>query len=208
MKKVIMEFIGTFFLVLTIGLTALSPEVGLFAPLTIGAVLIVMVYTGGPISGAHYNPAVTLAIYLSKKCTLKEVPYYIIAQLMGAILATYIVLFLTGTTESVVTLTFLPAFISEVLFTFALVFVILNVGFSNRSKGNAYYGIAIGLTVVAGIYAVGDISGGVFNPAVAISLIGMGITDLSTLGLYVGSQFIASVVAWKVFQIIEMKEAS
>jgi aquaporin Z len=205
MNKYLMEFIGTFFLVLTIGLTSIAPSIGLFAPLAIGAVLIVMVYTGGPISGAHYNPAVTLGIYLSKKCPLNNVPFYLLAQLLGAVLAAYCVILIKGSVGSTAPIEVLPTFLAEFLFTFALVFVILNVAFSNRSKGNAYYGIAIGLTVLGGAYAVGSISGASFNPAVTIGLIIMKLSHLSTIGIYLGSQCLGGILAWKTFQIIESK---
>ncbi len=206
MKKYVMEFIGTFFLVVTIGLTSITPTIGPFAPLAIGAILIVMVYTGGPISGAHYNPAVTLGVYLSKKCPLTDVPFYLLAQLLGAITAAYCVMCTTGATGIASTIRTLPTFIAELLFTFALVFVILNVAFSDRSKGNSYYGIAIGLTVLSGAYAVGSISGGAFNPAVTIGLILMKLSTLSTIGIYLASQFLASILAWKAFQLIESNE--
>jgi len=202
MKKYVMEFIGTFFLMLTIGASVISPSIGLFAPLAIGTILIVMVYTGGPISGAHYNPAVTLGVYLSKKCSLKEVPYYLLAQLLGAVLAAYAVLFMKGS-GNISPISLVPAFIAELLFTFALVFVILNVAFSKRTAGNHYFGLAIGMTVLAGAYAVGNISGAVFNPAVAVGLIVMGLSDLTTIGVYLGSQLLGGVLAWQAFRIME-----
>ena len=202
MKKYVMEFIGTFFLMLTIGASVISPSIGLFAPLAIGTILIVMVYTGGPISGAHYNPAVTLGVYLSKKCSLKEVPYYLLAQLLGAVLAAYAVLFMKGS-GSIASISLVPAFIAELLFTFALVFVTLNVAFSKRTAGNHYFGLAIGMTVLAGAYAVGNISGAVFNPAVAVGLIVMGLSDLTTIGVYLGSQLLGGVLAWQAFRIME-----
>ena len=84
MNKYIAEFIGTFFLVLTIGCTVIGAGSGVIAPLAIGAALMVMVYAGGHVSGAHYNPAVTLAVWLRGRCEAKDVVPYWIAQIAGA----------------------------------------------------------------------------------------------------------------------------
>jgi aquaporin Z len=203
MKKVLVEFIGTFFLVLTIGLAVLSPTLGSFAPIAIGFVLIAVIYAGGPISGAHYNPAVTLAVFLAKKCTLRESIHYLGAQLLAGVLAACGALYMTGVTGSPPVLEMGPAFLAEVIFTFALVFVILMVAFSKTSKGNQYFGLAIGFTVMAGAYAVGAISGGVFNPAVAVALNIMSLSEWSMMGLYLGSQLIGSLLAWRAFVYIE-----
>jgi len=124
MRKFVMEFIGTFFLVLTIGFSI--PAIGAWAPLAIGVILTVMVYAGGHISGAHYNPAVTIGVWLRKKCSLQEVPLYIAAQLLGGVLAGFSVLYTTGVRPSASPLGDpLASFIVEFLFTFALVFVVL-----------------------------------------------------------------------------------
>ncbi|HIN78730.1 MAG TPA: porin, partial [Gemmatimonadetes bacterium] len=120
-------------------------------------------------SGAHYNPAVSIAVFLRGSLEKSDLLPYIAAQLLGAWLAASAVLAVTGAT-------FAPApgagyetlavLLSEVLLTFALVLVILNVATSPTTEGNSYYGLAIGFTVLAGAYAVGPISGGAFNPAV------------------------------------------
>jgi aquaporin Z len=93
MKKYIAEFIGTFFLVLTIGLAVIGAGASVIAPLAIGAALMVMIYAGGHISGAHYNPAVTLGILIRGKLNAADVLPYIIAQLAGAAVATVVVKF-------------------------------------------------------------------------------------------------------------------
>ena len=98
MKKYITEFIGTFFLILTIGCTVIPGLPLVIAPLAIGAVLMVMVYAGGHISGAHYNPAVTLAVFVRGRCDAKDVIPYWIAQLLGAVAAAFTVVFLVGKT--------------------------------------------------------------------------------------------------------------
>src|SRR5213593_3736197 len=91
MNKYIAEFIGTFFLVLTIGCTVIGAGAGVIAPLAIGAALMVMVYAGGHISGGHYNPAVTLGILIRGKLQPADVVPYWIAQLGGACIAALLV---------------------------------------------------------------------------------------------------------------------
>jgi aquaporin Z len=169
MAKLVTEFIGTFFLVLIIGLSVLSGSA--YAPLAIGAGLMVLVYMGGHVSGAHYNPAVTLAIALRKKMPMADIGPYIAAQVVGAIVAALAIRAIAGKS-----LPFAPgegvdalsALLVEVLFTFLLALVVLNVAVSDRTKGNSYYGAAIGFTVAAAATAGGGISGGAFNPAVGL----------------------------------------
>jgi aquaporin Z len=168
-RKLVTEAIGTFFLVLTIGLTVTAGEP--LAPVAIGTVLMVMVYMGGAVSGAHYNPAVTVAVLLRGKITTTEAAAYAVAQIVGAALAAFAVYWLTGTT-------FMPApsptasvaqvLAVEILFTFALALVVLNVATARETEGNSYFGLAIGFTVLAGAFAGGPISGGAFNPAVGL----------------------------------------
>src|SRR5882724_5588489 len=127
MNKYIAEFIGTFFLVLTIGCTGIGPGAGVIAPLAIGAVLMVMVYAGGHISGAHYNPAVTLAVLIRGKVNVTDVIPYILAQLAGAALAAFAVKFLrAGIDVTAMVPKTGPALLAELLFTFALAYVVLN----------------------------------------------------------------------------------
>jgi len=167
MNRYVTEFVGTFFLILTIGLTVTNGTP--MAPIAIGSVLMVMVYMGGHISGAHYNPAVSVAILIRGKMEARDLVPYVLAQVSGAILASLAVMFLAGDT-------FAPApdpeaglvtvLLAEGLFTFALALVVLNVATDDATAGNSYYGLAIGFTVLVGIFSVGAISGGVFNPAV------------------------------------------
>jgi len=165
MNKNLTELVGTFFLVLTIGLSG--------NPLAIGAILMTMVYAGGPISGAHYNPAVTLAALMRKKIGSGEAVRYWIFQCTGAFLAALVIYLTYKTPMSPPTPA--PGFayqlkplMMEMLYTFALATVVLNVAMSKKSAGNNYFGMAIGFTVMAAAYSAGPISGGAFNPAVAI----------------------------------------
>lgn len=167
MAKYVTEFLGAFFLVLTIGLTAVQ-EVPL-APLAIGAALTVMVYMGGHVSGAHYNPAVSTALALAGKLDRQDLPRYVASQLAGALAAAFTVRALAGDYLAVAPGEGVSAgavLLAEALFAFALALVVLNVATDARTEGNSFYGLAIGLTVMVGAFAVGGISGGVFNPAV------------------------------------------
>ncbi|MFQ5570772.1 MAG: MIP/aquaporin family protein [Rhodothermales bacterium] len=169
MKTYLTEFIGTFFLVLTIGLTVLDGTP--LAPLAIGSALMIMVYMGGHVSGAHYNPAVSLAVFMRGKMDAKDVAPYMIAQVVGALAASLIVYL-------IVDKTFAPApdpdaglvgvLLVEFLFTFALALVVLNSATAKGTAGNSFYGLAIGFTVMVGAFAGGAVSGGAFNPAVGI----------------------------------------
>ena len=161
MKNYITEFIGTFFLVLTIGLTG--------DPLAIGVMLMAIIYMGGHISGAHYNPAVSIAMIYRGLLTSKEAIKYILSQLAGAFLAALTVNWLMGDVMQVApsnTASVMQILAVEAIFTFALMLVILNVATHPKTAGNSYYGLAIGFTIMAAAFAGGGISGGVYNPAV------------------------------------------
>ena len=170
MKQYLAEAIGTFFLVLTVAL-CVTQGVPL-ASLAIGSVLMVMVYAGGHVSGAHYNPAVTFAVFLRGALPGKQVLPYWIAQFVGGIGAVFLAAHLTGKLLHVAPgadVTWLPALAAEIAFTFALAYVVLNVATAKQTEGNSYFGLAIGFTVMVGAFAVGGISGGAFNPAVGLS---------------------------------------
>ncbi len=171
MNKYLVEFIGTFFLVLTVGCTVVPGTPGVIPPLAIGSVLMVMVYAGGHISGAHYNPAVTLAVWMRGRCPTKDVIPYIITQLIAAAAAALLAGYFFGSATPMVIEDRPKAFVGDLLFTFALCWVVLNVATAKANANNSFYGLAIGFTVLAGAFAVGgSISGGAFNPAVALGL--------------------------------------
>jgi aquaporin Z len=208
MKKYFVEFIGTFFLVFTIGNVVVAPGAGLFGPLAIGFVLTAMIYAGGHISGAHYNPAVTMAFWLREKMNSRDVFPYMITQTVAGVLAALAVLLIKGASEtSPMEISILPALVAETLFTFALCLVILEVATSKATQGNSYYGIAIGFTVMAGTYAVGSISGGVFNPAVAVGIIIMGIVDPSSIWIYLCANSIGGFFAVAIYKLIHSDES-
>jgi aquaporin Z len=204
MNKYITEFIGTFFLVLTIGCTVIGAGTGVIAPLAIGAALMVMVYAGGHISGAHYNPAVTVGILIRGKLQVADVVPYWIAQFAGAAVAALLVskFFRAGVAVTPIAPHVGPVLVVEFLFTFALVYVVLNAATAEGTSGNSFYGLAIGMTVMTGAFAVGDISGGAFNPAVALGICILGISTWGNIWIYLLANFAAAVLAAVIFQLI------
>lgn len=201
MNKYITELIGTFFLVFTVGCTVIAPGAGPLAPLAIGASLMVMIFAGGHISGGHYNPAVTLGVWLRGRCPTTDVPPYMLSQVIGAVLAAAAVKFLKSGAEVTALKPVLgPALLAEFLFTFALVYVVLNVATAKGTSGNSFYGLAIGMTVMTGAFAVGGISGGAFNPAVAVGISALGISLWSNLWIYLVAEFLGGAAAAGVFK--------
>ncbi len=206
MKKYLVEFIGTFFLVFTIGMAVRSGTP--LAPLAIGGVLMVMVFAGGHVSGAHFNPAVTLAVYIRGKCEAKDVVPYWVAQLAAGVVAALIVnwLFLGKPPGGPAVHGTVPSLIVEFLFTFALGWVVLNTATHKNTAGNSFYGIAIGTTVMAGALTVGGISGGAFNPAVGLAVVTMGLESVKQLGIYVVADFAGAVAAALAFKVVHGSE--
>ena len=209
MKKYIVEGIGTYFLVLIIGLTG--------NPIAIGIGLSILVYMGGHISGAHYNPAVSLAMIIRGEISVGECLKYVLSQSIGAVAAAYSIILLGADALAVVSKTdsMTSFFLAEIIFTFLLVFVILNVAAHPDTKNNQYYGLAIGLTVAAGAFSVGEISGGVFNPAVSFgpSVLSIIDPDIEFANIvshnffiyYLGATVIGSVIASLLFNFLLKK---
>ena len=203
MNKYVTEFIGTFFLVLTIGCTVIGAGAGAMAPLAIGSALMVMIFAGGHISGGHYNPAVTLAVFLRGRCPASDVGPYMAAQVAGAVLAALAVKCLNaGAPVPALVPAALPAVAAEFLFTFALCYVVLNVATAKGTAGNSFYGLAIGMTVLSGAFAVGHISGGVFNPAVAAGITIMGLSGVSSIWIYLAANFLGAAAAAVAFKVV------
>jgi aquaporin Z len=210
MRRYLTEFIGTFFLVFTIGLTVTAGAP--MAPLAIGSSLMIMVYMGGHVSGGHYNPAVSLALLLRGKLTsVGEFAGYVVSQLAGAVvaaLATYLIVGQTLKVAPADSASTLAALLVEILFTFALALVVLNVAASAKTQGNSFYGLAIGFTITVGAFAGGPISGGAFNPAVGTgpilvdALVAGG--SLAHLWLYSAGPFLGGALAAGVFGIQEV----
>jgi aquaporin Z len=213
MRKYGTEFVGTFFLVFTICNAVLAKAP--LAPLAIGVVLAAMVFAGGHISGAHYNPAVTVAVFLRGRLPARDIAPYFAAQILGASAAAGITRWMVGPVPD-------PAFAAhgkgiavalgaEVLVTFALAYVVLNVATSKDHPNNSFYGLAIGFTVLAGAVAVGGLSGGVFNPAVAFGVSIAGLVSWSMLWVYVVANFAGgalAAVAFRLFNPTDVHETS
>ncbi len=202
MNKYVTELIGTFFLVLTIGCTVIPGAAGVIPPLAIGAALMVMIFAGGHISGGHFNPAVTLAVTLRGRCDKKDAIPYVISQIIGAVLAALTAGFLVGNGKPMIIDHVHKAFVAEFLFTFALAYVVLNVATAKANLGNSFYGLAIGMTVMSGAFAVGGISGGAFNPAVAIGAAVMGLLSFADIWIHLVADLAGGAAAAFVFRFL------
>jgi len=202
MNRLLTEFLGTFFLVLSIGLAVIGGIA--LPPLAVGATLMVMVYMGGHVSGAHYNPAVTLAVFLRGKLPAKDVVPYWVAQVAGALLAAVLARWvIMGDRIDIAPVAgnkIVAALLVEFLFTFALVMVILNSATAPQTAGNSFYGLAIGFTVLAGAMVGGRISGAAFNPAVGLGIVVMGV-PVQNIWLYLVGPFAGGALAAAVYKV-------
>jgi aquaporin Z len=213
-KKLVVEFIGTFFLVFTVGMTVKGPDgAGALAALAIGSSLMIMVYAGGHFSGGHYNPAVTLGVTLRGKLPRSETIPYWGAQFLAGVAAAAIVWFIKGTATGYtppisagppVEYNFFAKPLVEFLFTFALVYLVLNAATAKGTAGNSFYGLAIGFTVVVGAFAVGPVSGGAFNPAVGLGVTLMGLASITNLIIYLIADFAGGAAAALLFNALDM----
>src|SRR5215475_7906147 len=203
LRPFVAEFIGTFFLVLTIGCTVIPAASGVIAPLAIGAALMVMVFAGGHISGGHFNPAVTFAIFIRGRLEMKDVVPYWIAQLAAGIVAAFVAMFLVGKSGTPMEITNIPvAFVAEFLFTFALAYVVLNCATAKGTLDNSFYGLAIGMTVMVGAFSVGSISGGAFNPAVAVGAVMMHLVKAADVWIHIIADLAGGLIAALTFKFL------
>jgi aquaporin Z len=199
MQKYLVEFIGTFFLVLTIGCTVIGGAS--MPPLAIGSALMVMIYAGGHISGGHFNPAVSLGVFLRGKIGMNDMLIYWVAQIVGGVVAALAVGYLVGPGTALnVSPDIAKRLLAEFLFTFALVWVVLNSATAKGTSGNSFYGLAIGFTVLTGAFAVGGVSGGAFNPAVAVGASVMGLLEWPSIWIYLVGNLAGGAVAAFLFK--------
>jgi aquaporin Z len=200
-RKYAVELIGTFFLVFTVGASVITHSA--LAPLAIGGVLMTMIYAGGHISGGHYNPAVTMAVLVRGRIGVRDAVAYWVVQLAGGLLAAAAVAGEVHRAQpaarSLSGHAITTAAVAELLFTFALCYVVLNVATSRTHPDNSFFGLAIGFTVTAGAIAVGGISGGAFNPAVTLGGTALGLFAASTMWVYVAVQLVAGAAAGLAF---------
>ena len=205
-KKLLVEMIGTFFLVFTIGMTVIGHKDGdgVIPALAIGSALMVMVYAGGHYSGGHYNPAVSLAAFIRGKLPIGDLGPYWVAQILGAALAAFTAMYLKDMKgmpgDQIIPMPRIA--LAEFLFTFALAYVVLNVATAKATAGNSFYGLAIGFTVMAGAFAVGAVSGGAFNPAVAIGAAIMNLTQASGVWVHILADLAGGALAGVVFNFL------
>ena len=195
--KMASEFIGTFFLTMTIFIAAVLGSGDSLAPFGIAATLMVMIYALGHISGAHFNPAVSIGLFLRGACSKDDLPLYLAAQLAAGVIAGLIGVNLFAGDVTITAFEFSEisnsVLAAEFLFTFALMFVILHV--ATEQDGNPFYGAAIAFTVLAGAITVGGISGGSFNPAVTSMLIVSGKLAVADCWMHLLPQLIGAIAA-------------
>ncbi len=203
LKKCLVEFIGTFFLVFTIGCALFPNSSNGFPPMAIGFVLMVMVYAGGHVSGGHYNPAVSLAAAIRGALNWIDFIPYIISQFIGGVLAAFLVKYIVAIPPfaSETSYSMIPMIICEFLFTFALCYTVLHTATSEDTKENSYYGFAIGSVVLVGLLATVGTCYGAFNPAVALGIFTMGITQTKLILATLLTNFVAGAVAAGAYKI-------
>jgi aquaporin Z len=194
-SKLAVEFIGMFMFVFTVGMVTNKAGAGALAPLAIGSVLMVMVFAGGHVSGGHFNPAVSTAVFFRGKMSSDEYGRYVLVQLIAAVLGGLVVRVVGGHEAHALVVGKGRMLIAEFLFTFSLCWVVLNVATAKGTEGNSYYGLAIGFTVMVGAFAVGGISGAAFNPAIALGAMVTGLLQWSNIWIYWVAEFLAGAVA-------------
>ncbi|MEM1220694.1 MAG: aquaporin [Bacteroidota bacterium] len=205
-RPTLTEAIGTYFLILAVVLCVNNPHLGVLTPFPIVATLVSLIYAGGPISRAHYNPVVSLVFWLSGELKTSHLLPFIAAQILAGILAVWTSVFLLVEAEWLTvalgdfTDHLLAGILAETLGTFALVFVILQVAIGKAGGKNDYYGVAIGLSVLGSAYALGGFTGGIFNPAVAISAVTAGMLPLKLLIWVLLGNLLGSLLAWVFFR--------
>lgn len=202
-NKIIAEFIGTYFLYLIIGMCVTPPGTGEWTPIAVGLGLTALVYACGHISKAHFNPATTITYFCAGTHSLKDVFPYLITILAGALLAAFTIGVLNpdGLAQVIaIEIDVVRVLVAEFTFTFALMWVILNVAIAKGTANNQFYGLAIGFIVVAGAYAVGPVSFAAFNPAVTLALCINGFIPWTALGFYVAIQTAAAIAAGLLFR--------
>jgi aquaporin Z len=196
-RKLMVEFIGMFIFMFTVGMATNRLGAGVLAPIAIGSILMVMVFAGGHVSGGHFNPAVSTAVFVRGRMAANEFGAYMLTQFVAAILAGLLVRYVGGRQPHALVASSPKMLIVEFIFTFALAWVVLHVATARGTEGNSFYGLAIGFTVVAGAFAVGGISGGAFNPAIAVGAMVTGLLEWSNIWIYLIACFLgAAAAAW------------
>ncbi len=196
MRAYIAEFLGAMFLMLSIGICVLSVELGPVAPFAIGTMLVIMVYAGGAISGAHYNPMVTIAVAIRGDLPWGKVLPYMCAQLIGVGVSLFPISYLIDhESQSVSDFRVDQVFAAECLFSFLLAFVVCCVATNPKTKGNSYFGFAIGMTVAVSAILIGGVSGAALNPAVTLGLWVIRKIGTEMIWVYLAAQFLGGILS-------------
>jgi aquaporin Z len=201
-RKLVVEFLGMFLFVFTVGMATNKAGAGALAPLAIGSVLMVIVFAGGHVSGGHFNPAVSTAVFLRGRMAANEFVAYVATQFVAAIVAGFVVRYVGGHEQHTIVASAGRMLVAEFIFTFALAWVVLHVATARGTEGNSFYGLAIGFTVVAGAFAVGGISGGAFNPAIAVGAMVTGLFQWSKIWIYLIADFLGAAIAARAFLFV------
>ncbi len=201
-RKLVVEFVGMFIFLFTVGMATDKAGAGTLAPLAIGSILMVMVFAGGHVSGGHFNPAVSTAVFLRGRMLANEYLAYMLTQFVAAILAGFVVRYVGGRESHVAVASSGKMLVAEFIFTFALAWVVLHVATSRGTEGNSFYGLAIGFTVVAGAFAVGGTSGGSFNPAIAVGAMVTWLLQWGNIWIYFLADFVGAAVAAYAFLFV------
>ena len=208
-RKLAVEFIGMFLFVFTVGMATESANKSgaILAPLAIGSLLMVIVFAGGHVSGGHCNPAVSTAVFIRGKIKSHEYLAYVLTQFIAAALAGLLVNAVGGKETAGATASTGKMLVAEFLFTFALAYIVLNVATAKGTEGNSFYGLAIGFTVVVGAISVGWISGGAFNPAIALGASVLGAFKWAHIWIYLLADFLGGAAAAGAFLYIQGEHA-
>jgi aquaporin Z len=201
-KKLVVEFLGMFIFLFTVGMATNKAGAGALAPLAIGSILMVMVFAGGHVSGGHFNPAVSTAVFLRGRMRANEYAAYLATQFVAVVLAGLLVRYVGGRESHVAVASSGKMLVAEFVFTFALAWVVLHVATARGTEGNSFYGLAIGFTVVAGAFSVGGISGGAFNPAIAVGAMVTGLLQWSNIWIYFLADFLGAAAAAYLFLFV------
>jgi aquaporin Z len=201
-KKLVVEFLGMFIFLFTVGMATNKAGAGALAPLAIGAILMVMVFAGGHVSGGHFNPAVSTAVFLRGRMRSNEYVAYLATQFVAVVLAGLLVRYVGGRESHVAVASSGKMLVAEFVFTFALAWVVLHVATARGTEGNSFYGLAIGFTVVAGAFSVGGVSGGAFNPAIAVGAMVTGLLQWGNIWIYFLADFLGAAAAAYLFLFV------
>ncbi len=205
-RKLVVEFIGMFIFMFTVGMVTEKTGAAVLAPFAIGFVLMVMVFAGGHISGGHYNPAVSLAVLIRGKMTGSDWVGYVVVQLVAAVLAALLVRAVGGHEPAAKVAGQGKMFVVELVFTLALTYTVLNVATAKGTEGNSFYGLAIGGTVLVGAFAVGGVSGGAFNPAIALGASVTGLFKWSNYWVYLLAELVGGAAGALAFLFVQPEE--